>query len=101
VPEAEQQIALLGQQIVEEVQPEDERSELSAIDGRMYKAQGPKWHKSDRQKDLLPVGLRNVDTASKWSKSGYRGWVQGYRLVLQGLAFPAACPDLRRLAPEQ
>jgi hypothetical protein len=31
---------LLGQQIVKEVRPEDEHSEVSAIDGRMYKAQG-------------------------------------------------------------
>jgi hypothetical protein len=58
----------------------------------MYKAQGPKWHKGDREKDLVPVGLRNVDTESKWSKSGYRGWVQGYRLVVQGLAFPEPVP---------
>jgi hypothetical protein len=92
VPEAEQQIALLGQQILAEVQPGEERSEVSAIDGRMYKAQGPKWHKGDREKDLVPVGLRNVDTESKWSKSGYRGWVQGYRLVVQGLAFPEPVP---------
>jgi hypothetical protein len=92
VPEAEQQIALLGQQILAEVQPGEERSEVSAIDGRMYKAQGPKWHKGDREKDLVPVGLRNVDTESKWSKSDYRGWVQGYRLVVQGLAFPEPVP---------
>jgi hypothetical protein len=26
------------------------------------------------------------------SKSGYRGWAQGYRLVLQGLAFPEPAP---------
>src|SRR5262245_17286887 len=62
VPEAEQQIALLGQQIVEEVKPEADQPKVSAIDGRMYKAQGPKWHKSDRQKGLVPAGLRNVDT---------------------------------------
>jgi hypothetical protein len=92
ISEAEQQIALLGDRIVEEVKPEDEHSEVSAIDGRMYKAQGPKWHKSDRQKDIVPVGLRNVDTESKWSKSDYHGWVQGYRLVLQGLAFPEPVP---------
>jgi hypothetical protein len=92
VPEAEQQIALLGQQLLAEVQPGDEHSEVSAIDGRMYKAQGPKWHKRDREKDLVPVGLRNVDTESKWSKSDYRGWVQGYRLVVQGLAFPEPVP---------
>jgi len=92
VAEAEQQIALLGRQIVEEVKPEADQPKVSAIDGRMYKAQGPKWHKSDRQKGLVPEGLRNVDTESKWSKSGYRGWVQGYRLVAQGLAFPHPVP---------
>jgi hypothetical protein len=92
VCEAEQQIALLGQRIVEEVKPQAEQPQVSAIDGRMYKAQGPTWHKRDRKLDLVPVGLRNVDTESRWSKSGYRGWVQGYRLVLQGLAFPAPVP---------
>jgi hypothetical protein len=92
VPEAEQQIALLGKRLVEEVKPEANQPKISAIDGRMYKAQGPKWHKCDRQKSLVPEGLRNVDIESKWSKSGYRGWVQGYRLVLQGLAFPHPVP---------
>jgi hypothetical protein len=92
VCEAEQQIALLGQLIVAEVKPEAEQSQVSAIDGRMYKAQGPAWHKRDRKLDLVPAGLRNVDTESRWSKSGYRGWVQGYRLLLQGLAFPAPVP---------
>ncbi|MEJ7708789.1 MAG: hypothetical protein WKF84_02770 [Pyrinomonadaceae bacterium] len=29
---------------------------------------------------------------SAWSKSGYRGWVQGYRLVLQTLLLPAPIP---------
>lgn len=90
--EAEQQIALLGEQITKEVKPRDDQPEVSAIDGRMYKAQGPSWHKRDRQKDLVPNGLRNVDTQSKWSKSGYRGWVQGYRLLMQGLVFPAPVP---------
>jgi hypothetical protein len=92
VPEAEQQIALLGKRLLEQVKPQAEQPTLSAIDGRMYKAQGPRWHKRDRQKSLVPEGLRNVDTESKWSKSVYRGWVQGYRLVVQGLAFPHPVP---------
>lgn len=33
--------------------------------------------------------MRNVDTERSWSKSGYRGWIQGYRLVLQTLVFPS------------
>jgi len=92
VMEAEAQVAALGQQIVTEVKPAASQSETSALDGRMYKARGPRWHKKDREKGLVPAGLRNVDTESKWSKSGYRGWVQGYRLVVQGLVFPHPVP---------
>lgn len=92
VPEAEAQIAALGQQILSEVQPETDQPVVSAIDGRMYAAQGPKWHKADREAERVPANLRNVDVESSWSKSGYRGWVQGYRLVLQGLVFPCPVP---------
>lgn len=92
VPEAEEQIAALGRQIVTEIKAETEPSEVSALDGRMYQAQGPKWHKKDREKGVVPARLRNVDRESKWSRSGYRGWVQGYRLLLQGLVFPEPVP---------
>ena len=87
---AEQQISLCGKQIVREVTAATPM--VSAIDGRMYEAQGPKWHKADRQQNRIPPGLRNVDRESYWSKSGYRGWVQGYRLTLQTLVFPAPVP---------
>lgn len=92
IAEAEQQIALLGKKIVEQVKPPNDRSQLSAIDGRMYKASGPAWHKKDRLKQRVPSGLRNVDIDSRWSKSGYRGWIQGYRLIVQGLVFPHPVP---------
>lgn len=92
VPEAEQQINLLGQCIIEEVKPTSLQPKVSAVDGRMYQAQGPKWHHGDRKKEQIPPGLRNVDLESEWSKSGYRGWVQGYRLLLQGMVFPAPVP---------
>jgi hypothetical protein len=90
---AEQQISLFGKQILSEIEPDDEQvSSLSATDGRMYDASGPLWHKQDRIKDRIPLGLRNVDRESSWSKSGYRGWVQGYRLILQALCFPEPVP---------
>src|SRR5262245_6190618 len=92
VAEAEAQIAALGQQVLAAVKPEADHSAVSALDGRMYEAQGPAWHKRNRQAGVVPVGLRNVDTESAWSKSGYRGWVQGYRLVLQSLVWPAPVP---------
>ncbi|MDQ3650477.1 MAG: hypothetical protein M3458_09455 [Acidobacteriota bacterium] len=92
ISEAEAQIAATGERIVEEVRLADEHSQISAIDGRMYEAQGPRWHKQHRELGIIPTGLRNVDTDSSWSKSGYRGWVQGYRLVLQTLVFPEPVP---------
>jgi hypothetical protein len=95
-PEAEAQVQALGQRILGEVEPGPDAPQASAIDGRMYQAQGPVWHKRDRDQGRVPVGLRNVDTESAWSKSGYRGWVQGYRLVLQSLVFPAPVPLFAR-----
>ncbi|MCA1613811.1 MAG: hypothetical protein LC800_06610 [Acidobacteria bacterium] len=90
--EAEAQVATLGERIREEVEPPDGLPQASAIDGRMYEARGPKWHKKHRLTGRVPQGLRNVDTESAWFRSGYRGWVQGYRLVLQALVFPVPVP---------
>ena len=92
VPIVEEQISLFGKQILNEVPISESTSEISAIDGRMYEASGPKWHAKDRQQGIIPNGLRNVDTDSSWSKSNYRGWVQGYRIVLQTRCFPAPVP---------
>jgi hypothetical protein len=64
----------------------------ASIDGRMYEALGPKWHQKQRKAGVIPRRLRNLDEESAWSKSGYRGWVQGYRLVLQCLVWPAPIP---------
>lgn len=91
LPEAEAQVSALGRRIAREVAPRGQ-PHASAIDGRMYEAAGPLWHRKHRRQGVIPAGLRNVDTESAWSKSGYRGWVQGYRLVLQGLVFPEPVP---------
>ncbi len=91
VPEAEAQVAALGQRIKAQVKPPDQQPEVSAIDGCMNKALGPKGHERDCEAGRVPMNLRNVDIESSWSKSGYRGWVQGYRLMVQGLVFLARC----------
>lgn len=41
-PEAEAQVTALGQQVVEQVEPQDGLPVAASIDGRMYEAQGPK-----------------------------------------------------------
>lgn len=86
----EEQIAALGIRILTSLAVSNQL--VSAIDGRMYKAIGPLWHKKYRQQGVIPLKLRNVDTESAWFKSGYRGWIQGYRLVLHSLVFPTPVP---------
>jgi hypothetical protein len=92
VPTAEEQVSLFGKQILRAVPISPANSQVSATDGRMYQALGPLWHKKDRQAGGIPTGLRNVDVESSWSKSNYRGWVQGYRILLQTLVFPMPVP---------
>jgi hypothetical protein len=91
-PEAEAQVAELGRCISERVKPPDDLPVAASVDGRMYEALGPKWHQKQRKAAIIPRRLRNVDDQSAWSKSGYRGWVQGYRLVMQCLVWPVPIP---------
>jgi hypothetical protein len=91
-PEAEAQVAALGQQVIEQVEPADGLPVAASLDGRMSEARGPRWHQKQRKAGVIPRRLRNLDEESAWSKSGYRGWVQGYRLVMQCLIWPAPIP---------
>ena len=99
-PEAEQQIALLGNQRVAEGKPLADPSPVSAIEGRRYQAQGPKWRQQDRNHGLAPLGLRNVSTESKGSKSGSRGSRARRQAGGARAGFPRSNPDLCRLASE-
>lgn len=90
IPVAEERIAELGRELLAETTADE--CAVSAVDGRMYEAVGPKWHKSSREEGVVPSGLRNVDTDSTWSKSAYRCWIKGFRLVTQCLVFPFPVP---------
>ena len=57
-------------------------SDVVVVDGSLFKARGPVWHQSDRAQGRVPEKLRNLDQDASWGKSGYHGWVYGYRLHL-------------------
>jgi hypothetical protein len=46
-----------------------------AVDKSLIEAQGPPWHKQDRERKKVPKG---VDRDSTWGYSEHDGWVQGY-----------------------
>lgn len=63
----------------------------TAVDKSLIAAQGPPWHKRDRQAGRVP---RGVDTDSTWGYSEHDGWVQGYSFEVvvcstpQSIVFP-------------
>lgn len=47
----------------------------------MCEALGPDWHQSDKLYAHIPAKLRNLDLSAEWGKSGYHGWVYGYKAM--------------------
>lgn len=82
------QIQAWGQYLICHQQVTD--ATIVSVDKTMIKAQGPLWHKKDRQAGRIPDKLRNVDTDSQWATSHYRGWVQGYGLHVGVSATPGS-----------
>jgi len=44
----------------------------------MTKAKGPVWHKKQKEKGIIPKGLRGIDRQATWCKSNADGWVYGH-----------------------
>ena len=65
--------------------------QLVAIDKSLIAARGPLWHKSDRQRNRIPKGLRGVDRESAWGCSQHDGWVQGYSFEVVVTATAGGC----------
>ena len=44
----------------------------------MIQALGPVWHKKQKEKGVIPKGLRGLDKEATWSTSKADGWVYGH-----------------------
>ena len=44
----------------------------------MNRAQGPVWHKKQKDKGIIPKNLRGIDKDATWCKSNADGWVYGH-----------------------
>ena len=51
-----------------------------ACDSTILPARGGVWHKKDREKGEVPH--TSIDTEAHWTKSGWHGWVYGWKLHL-------------------
>jgi hypothetical protein len=74
------QIGCLGQYLSALLQPWAESGRAVAIDSTILRACGGVWHKKDREAGIVPHS--SIDTEAHWTKSGWHGWVYGWKLHL-------------------
>ncbi|MBF6558601.1 MAG: transposase [Acidimicrobiales bacterium] len=74
------QIALVGERLLALLDPWADGSRAVAIDSTVLAARGGVWHKKDRAAGVVPH--TSIDTEAHWTKSGWHGWVYGWKLHL-------------------
>lgn len=74
------QIACFGRALVAALQPWVTCGRAAAIDSTVLRARGGVWHKKDREANVVPH--TSIDTEAAWTKSGWHGWVYGWKLHL-------------------
>ncbi len=86
------QIGCLGRHLVAMIQPWAQFGRAGAIDSTVLRANGGVWHKKDRENGEVPHS--SIDTEAHWTKSGWHGWVYGWKLhiisVVAGIWMPLA-----------
>jgi hypothetical protein len=86
------QISCLGRCLVDLIQPWTSYGRAVAIDSTILRSRGGVWHQKHREKGELPH--TSIDTQAHWTKSGWHGWVYGWKLhvvsVVAGVWFPLA-----------
>lgn len=72
------QIGCLGRYLVALIQPWATWGRAAVADSTTLRARGGVWHKDDREKGIVPH--TSIDTEAHWTKSGWHGWVYGWKL---------------------
>jgi hypothetical protein len=91
------QIACLGRHLVALLQPWANCGRAAAIDSTLLTARGGVWHKKDREQGVVPH--TSIDTEAHWTKSGWHGWVYGWKLHLITTVAAIWIPLAARLTP--
>jgi DDE family transposase len=73
-------IACLGRHLLGLIEPWADCGRAVAIDSTLLRARGGVWHRKDREAGVVPH--TSIDTEAHWTKSGWHGWVYGWKLHL-------------------
>jgi hypothetical protein len=91
------QIGCLGRYLVALIQPWTTCGRAAAIDSTTLRANGGVWHKKDRDQGQVPH--TSIDTEAAWTKSGWHGWVYGWKLHLVSIVAAVWIPLAADLTP--
>jgi hypothetical protein len=91
------QIGCLGRFLVAQLEPWADCARAAAIDSTVLRALGGVWHKKDREAGVVPHST--IDTDAHWTKSGWHGWVYGWKLHLVCTAAAVWIPLAAKLTP--
>ena len=81
------------------LQPWEKTGRAVALDSTLLKAKGGVWHKKDKEAGRVPH--TSIDTEAGWTKSGWHGWVYGWKLHLAITVAEMWIPLAARLAPAE
>lgn len=91
------QIACLGESLLTLLHPWAACGQAAAIDSTVLRANGGVWHKKDRDANIVPH--TSIDTEAHWTKSGWHGWVYGWKLHLVTTVAAVWLPLAAELTP--
>jgi hypothetical protein len=91
------QIGCLGGHLLLLLNPFVEHGRAGAIDSTLLAAKGGVWHRKHREAGVVPH--TSIDTEAGWTKSGWHGWVYGYKLHLVTTVAAVWIPLAARLTP--
>lgn len=91
------QIAWFGEHLAALIKPWQDGSPIAAIDSTVIRAHGGVWHKKHRDANLVPHS--SIDTEAHWTKSGWHGWVYGWKLHLIVSVGPVWIPLAAEVTP--
>jgi hypothetical protein len=90
-------IGCLGRCLVDALDPWRDAGRAGAIDSTVLRARGGVWHQQDRAAGLVPH--TSIDTEAHWTKSGWHGWVYGWKLHLISTVAAVWIPLAAELTP--
>jgi hypothetical protein len=91
------QIACAGHYLLDLLRPFAQCGAAGAIDSTVLRANGGVWHKHDREANIVPH--TSIDTEAHWTKSGWHGWVYGWKLHLVTTVAAVWLPLAAELTP--